>query len=72
MSLIHIPSTGIEWVGLESYSSAVITSGFNNGPAHIVWIDVAHTVDIQLATADTIRVHNGSTGTRAGNVTLVW
>jgi hypothetical protein len=29
-------------------------------------------VDIQMASVDTIRVHNGSAGTRAGNVTLIW
>jgi hypothetical protein len=29
-------------------------------------------VDIQSASATTILIHNGSLGTRAGNVTLVW
>jgi hypothetical protein len=39
---------------------------------HIVYIDEDHHVDIQVASADTILIHNGSTGTRAGNVTLIW
>jgi hypothetical protein len=73
VSLLHIPSSLIEWVGLESYFGAAITSGLANAAGiHIVDIDGNHEVDIQIASADTIRVHNGSTGTRAGNVTLVW
>src|SRR5438874_4411390 len=47
VSLLHSPSTGISWVGLESYSPAAITSGFNF--VHIVYIDFGHTVDIQVA-----------------------
>ena len=72
VSLLHIPSTFIEWVGLESNGTG-ITSGFNGTPGtHIVWIDRLRFVDIQVASADTIRVHNGSSITVAGNVTLVW
>jgi hypothetical protein len=73
VSLQHIPSGAMVWVGLESYGPTAITSGATGGAgAHIVWIDSFHAVDIQVASADTIRVHNGSAGTRAGNVTLVW
>jgi hypothetical protein len=72
-SLQHIPSAKIIWVGLESYSPAAITQGSDTiAGRHIVYIEANHAVDIQLASADTIRVHNGSTLTRAGNVTLVW
>jgi hypothetical protein len=73
VSMLHIPSTYIEWVGLESPSSAAITSGVSPVAAtHIVFIDFGHKVDIQTASADTIRVHNGDTSTKAGNVTLIW
>jgi len=73
VSLLHIPSTVIRWVGLESYFGAAITAGSSNtAGAHIVWIDYAHTVDIQVASVDTILVHNGLGITAAGNVTLVW
>jgi hypothetical protein len=37
-----------------------------------VFIDFDHLVDIQVASADTILIHNGAAATRAGNVTLVW
>jgi hypothetical protein len=73
VSLQHIPSTQIVWVGLESTPNAAITQGasFTAGH-HIVYIDFSHMVDIQVASADTIRVHNAGIGTLAGNVTLVW
>jgi hypothetical protein len=73
VSLLHIPSTFMLWVGLESISGATITSGGSGvAGSHIVYIDFNHTVEIQVASADTIRVHNGAASTRAGNVTLIW
>ena len=74
-SLLHIPSAGIEWVGLESYngSPAAITQGDSStAGTHIVAISLTRTIDIQVASASTIRVHNGAIGTVAGNVTLIW
>jgi hypothetical protein len=74
VSLFHYPGIGITWVGLESYPGATITQGNSNlAGTHIVYIDVNHQVDIQVASADTIRVHNGyPMTTLAGNVTLIW
>jgi hypothetical protein len=73
VSLLHIPSTGMYWVGMESPSGAT-TAGFNNqAGAHIVYLDTGgHFVDIRMASADTILIRNGSAGTLAGNVTLIW
>jgi len=76
VSLLRFAGASIDWVGLESYAGTLplTTTGGSSATSgiHIVYIDFAHQVDIQLASADTIRVHNGTTGTRAGNVTLVW
>ena len=75
VSLQHIPSFVIQWVGLESVSGTppAITQGSTNvAGTHIVYIDFSHQVAIQVASADTIRVHNGAAATRAGNVTLIW
>ena len=72
VSLLHVPSTYIVWTGLESPNNSIITAGASAQVGHIVYIDLSHHVDIQVASADTILVHNGSTGTRTGNVTLVW
>jgi hypothetical protein len=71
--LLVVPNYITEWVGLDSYGPAAIISG--NGTqagTHIVFIDTQHKMDIQLASAATIRVHNANTNTLAGNVTLVW
>ena len=61
------------WVGLESFGPAAITASSSvSAETHIVYIDAGHTVDIQVASAGTILIHNGSPATRAGNVTLIW
>jgi hypothetical protein len=74
-SLLHIPTSGFQWVGLESYngSAAAITQG-NSATAgtHIVAISLTRTIDIQVASAGTILVHNGAINMVAGNVTLIW
>jgi hypothetical protein len=73
VSLLHDPSVQIAWVGLESQPNAAITQGITNTTGiHIVYIDGPHAVEIQTASVDRIRIHNGSGGTRAGNVTLIW
>ena len=71
VSLIVSPGFAIEWVGLQR--DATITAGSATaGGTHIVSISLQANVDIQSASATTILIHNGATGTRAGNVTLIW
>ena len=72
VSLIVSPGFAIEWVGLQR--DATITAGSATaGGTHIVSISLqSNAVDIQSASATTILIHNGTTGTRAGNVTLIW
>ena len=76
VSLLHVPSTSITWAGLECYSGVATTATTAGSSAtaltHIVYIDNSHQVQIQVAGADTIRVHNGAAFTVAGNVTLIW
>jgi hypothetical protein len=73
VSLLHIPSTYIRWFGLESQTPVTVTQGSSSSAGtHIVYIDVFHEVDIQVASADTIRIRNVGAGIRAGNVTLIW
>src|SRR5207247_7237905 len=55
VSLLHIPSSFIEWVGLESTAGAAITQGFSGSAGtHIVYIGFSHQVDIRVASADTL------------------
>jgi hypothetical protein len=74
-SLVHIPGTPMEWSGLESAANGVqpaLTWGASSAAqARIIYIDWNHLVYIQVASADTIDMHNGESATRAGNVTLI-
>ena len=74
VSLFHIPSGGMVWVGLQSYPATAITSGTSSTQGHVIeTIDSNFLVYLEVNSADTIRVHNASAGTTlAGNVTLIW
>ena len=73
VSLFHIPSGGMVWTGVESYGTASITQGSSStAGTHIVFIDNSHAVEIQVASADTIRVHNFFSFAATVNVTLIW
>lgn len=73
-TILHVPSSFIEWVGLESPASAAITQGFSGtAGTHILYLDYGHTVDVQVAGPDTILIHNANTGvTMTGNLKLIW
>ncbi len=73
VSMLHVPSSFLEWTGIESPASAAITSGFSGtAGTHIVYLDYSHLVDIQVASTDTFIIHNANTIAMAGVVTLVW
>jgi hypothetical protein len=73
VTMLHIQSNFLEWVGLESTSGAAITQGFSAAAGtHILWLDYSHQVDLRVRSADTFVVHNGSTGARNGVVKLIW
>src|SRR5215471_15907159 len=71
VSLLHRPSGGMYWLGLESYagSTTKITGGESSTPGtHIMWISSANNVDIEVNSADTIIIRNsmGVLGNIAG------
>jgi hypothetical protein len=73
VTLLRIPSSFLEWVGLESTAGAAITQGFNGAAgAHILFLDFSHTVDIRVNSPDTFVIHNGNGSPAAGNVTMIW
>jgi hypothetical protein len=73
VSLLQISSGFTQWVGLESTLGGAFTSGSSGAAGqHIVYINFNHDVDIQVASATGIKIHNGAAATRAGNVTLIW
>src|SRR5277367_4721145 len=54
VSMLHVPSSFLEWSGIESPAAAAITSGFSGtAGTHIVYLDYSHLVDIQVASTDT-------------------
>jgi hypothetical protein len=73
VTMLRIPASFLEWVGLESHAGAAITQGFSGvAGTHILYLDFSHQVDIEVNTTDSFRIHNGSAAVRTGNVTLIW
>jgi len=79
VNLLHSPGSGginhgFTWTGYNAWNSGVGTTlaggTSTTGGIHIVYI-ASSSVDIQTASADTIRVHNIGNAA-AGNVTLIW
>jgi hypothetical protein len=73
VALLRVPGSFLEWVGLDSTFGAAITQGFSGAAGtKIVFIDFSHQVRLEVASPDSFRVRNLSTGNRFGNVTLIW
>lgn len=73
VSLLHVPSSFLEWSGIESPASATITSGFSGtAGTHILYLDYSHLVDIRVESTDTFIIHNANTIEMSGVVTLIW
>lgn len=73
VTLLHVPSSFIEWVGLESPAGAAITQGFSGtAGTHILYLDYSHLVDVRVAGPDTILIHNGNSITQTGDLKLIW
>ncbi len=75
-TILHVPASFIEWTGVESpYNSGTATTeGYAAAPGtHILYLDYAHLVDVEVASADTIYIHNGNTYyNMTGNLELIW
>jgi hypothetical protein len=72
-TILHVPASFIEWVGVESPSAAAVTSGFSaTVGTHILYLDFSHLVDVQVAGPDTIRIHNGNSVNQTGDLKLIW
>ncbi len=73
VALLHVPSSFLEWTGIESPAAAALTSGFSGSAGtHILYLDYSHLVQIQVASADTFLIHNGNSITMTGVVTMIW
>ena len=72
VTLIHIPSTMLRWVGQEAPSGAATHGGSATVGTHIVWLDNSQKVGLQVLSADQFVIHNGATTTQAGSLKLIW
>jgi hypothetical protein len=73
VALLRIAGSFIEWTGLNSPSAASITEGFSGSTGtDIVQLDFNGGAKVRVAGPDQLEIHNYSTGTRDGNVTLLW
>ena len=73
VSLLRVPSSFLEWTGIESPAAAAITSGFSGTKGtHILYLDYSHLVDLQVDTTDSFVIHNGNSIAQTGIVTLIW
>jgi hypothetical protein len=73
-TILHVPSSFIEWVGIESTNGAAITEGFSGiAGTHILYLDYSHLVDVEVAGSDTIMVHNANPShQQTGTLELIW
>jgi hypothetical protein len=73
VAMLRVPSSFLEWTGIESPSAAALTSGFSGtAGTHIVYLDFSHLVQIEVAGTDTFLIHNGNSIEMTGVVTLIW
>ena len=73
VTMLRVPGSFLEWVGLNSTAGAGITQGFSGAAGtNIVFLDFAHQVVIEVNSTDSFRIHNGAGGVRTGNVTMIW
>jgi hypothetical protein len=70
-SLLRIPGDHILWFARNATGQSSFNAASGQG-TNIIPIDLAGTVYLQVDSADTIRIHNGSASTQIGNVTLIW
>ena len=71
VTLVHIPTKGMKWVGIEATGGIVHTGGSAVG-THIVWLDSSSKVALQVLSADEFVIHNGATTSQSGSVKLIW
>jgi hypothetical protein len=72
-TIMHVPASFIEWVGVESPSGASLAEGFSGtAGTHIVYLDFSHRVDVEVAGVDTIKIHNANSVSQTGTLELIW
>jgi hypothetical protein len=80
-TIMHVHTSAsdafLEWVGMDivtAQNSNPVPSGYTSiAGAHIIFLDNNGAVDIQVADANHIQIHNtGVYGPQKGNITFIW
>ena len=75
VSMLSIPGEdgALHWLGLDSAAGAPLAKGISAAPGtHILSLDFAQQVDLEVKNVVSFRVRNTSAGVRTGRVTLIW
>ena len=73
VTMLHVPSSFLEWSGINSTSNGTITDGFSGvAGTKIVQIDWVGNVNLEVNNTDSFVVSNAATFANTGSVTMVW
>ena len=73
VAMLYVPSTFIEWAGINSAASGTITQGFSGtAGTQIVQIDYGGLVNLKVASTTKFEVVNSATSTQTGSVTMIY
>ena len=72
VTMVHIPSIMMRWVGMEAGSGTVVHNGSATLGTHIIWLDQSNKVSLEVFSSDQFVINNASTATQSGTVKLIW
>jgi hypothetical protein len=73
IALLRVYNSFLEWVGQNSPSAATTASGFSStAGVNMVSIEWQGRVVLEVLNANQFQVRNESTGSRSGNVLMIW
>jgi hypothetical protein len=72
LTMVHIQSVMLRWVGIEAGTGALTHGGSTTVGTHILWLDQSNKVSLEVFSADSFVIHNANTATESGSVKLIW
>ncbi len=72
VTLLRVPGTFLQWVGLQAPSGVSVAGHSNTAGAHIAFLDLRALVDLRVNSADSLVIHNANSSTQNIVVTLIW
>ena len=72
VALLHRSGGGISWTGLQPLGAQTHASAITSPGTVIANLDEPSQVQVELVDGNSIKIHNGSSSTRDGALTLIW